>query len=162
MKRFNVNELVKVKLTDVGKDIFYHRWDSLNEMCKEVVIEPRYPKVDEEGFTEFQLWDLMNIYGPHLRMGCNVPFEENLIYFEDASEEDIECIKSDRDDYKRRFNEFCSLTHRLKDALLGPNWYVTDSCGEPQCSEIIIDEIIAKYGKAEKPKKKWLFWGKYD
>lgn len=87
-----------------------------------------------------------------------VPFEECAIYFEDA--EDVEYIKADRDNYKRKFDEFCTLTHRLKDTLLGPNWYVTDSCGEPQCSEIIIDEIIAKYGKAEKPKNKGLFWRK--
>ena len=86
MKKFNVNELVKVKLTDVGKDIFYHQFDELNVMCKEVVIEPRYPKVDADGFTEFQLWDLMNTYGPHLKVGCNVPFEDCAIYFEEGED----------------------------------------------------------------------------
>lgn len=90
MKKFNVNNMVKVKLTDLGKDIFYHQFDELNNMCREVVIKPIYPKVDADGFTEFQLWDLMSIYGAHLQLGCNIPFEDCAIYFDDDLEEVIE------------------------------------------------------------------------
>ena len=60
-------------------------------MCKKVIIEPRYPEVDEEGFTEFQLWQLMNIYGPHLANGCNVAFEDCVIYIRDEDLEEVEC-----------------------------------------------------------------------
>ena len=48
-----------------------------------------YPEVDEEGFTKFQLWELMSIYGPHLRMGCNVPFEDCAIYIRGGDLEEV-------------------------------------------------------------------------
>ena len=89
MKKFSVNDMVKVKLTDVGKDIFYHQFDDLNEMYNEVMIKPRYPEVDDEGFTKFQLWHLMNIYGPHLRLGGDAPFEDCAIYISCGDLEEV-------------------------------------------------------------------------
>ena len=88
MKKFNINDHVKVKLTDVGKDIFYHQFDDLNRTGF-LYIEPYYPIVDEEGYTKFQLWELMSIYGPHLRMGCNVPFEDCAIYIRGGDLEEV-------------------------------------------------------------------------
>lgn len=52
---------------------------------------------------------------------------------------------ADRDDYKQRFEAFCVLTDRLKNAFLGPGYYIADSCGEPQASANIIRDIINKY-----------------
>ena len=73
MKHLNLNSTIKVRLTDYGKDIFYHYFDDLNIFIvsrggKE--IEPCYPNVDENGYSKFQLWDFMNIYGPYMRLGA--------------------------------------------------------------------------------------------
>ena len=67
--RINLNEEVKVKLTDLGKEIYYHRYDDLNEMAGREVIRPSFPKVDADGYTIFQLWDFINLYGNHIGMG---------------------------------------------------------------------------------------------
>lgn len=67
--RVNLNKNIKVKLTDYGKDIFYHRYDELNEARGRICITPRYPEVDADGYTRFQLWDFMNIYGQYMAFG---------------------------------------------------------------------------------------------
>ena len=71
---------------------------------------------------------------------------------EEEHEMSYEELLKDRDFYKERFEEFCYLTKKLKDAFLGPGYFVGCSCGEPQASEIIIDEIIKKYKPVEKKK----------
>lgn len=67
--RINLNEEVKVKLTDLGKEIYYHRYDDLNERAGREVIRPSFPKVDADGYTRFLLWDFINLYGNHIGMG---------------------------------------------------------------------------------------------
>ena len=60
--KINLNETVKFKLTDYGKDVYYHQFDDLN---KRIIknggkpIEPHFPKEDENGYCEMQLWGLM-------------------------------------------------------------------------------------------------------
>ena len=66
--KINLNEPVKVKLTDWGKEIFYHQYDRVNEVVGREVCKPRYPKEDENGYTEFQLWCFMELYGEHIGM----------------------------------------------------------------------------------------------
>jgi len=72
--KFNINEYVKVRLTEVGRE-------SLRKQHTELFrgypspMEYREPEVDAEGFTKFQLWDLMNKLGPGCWNGCQVPFE---------------------------------------------------------------------------------------
>ena len=67
----NLNDYVKVKLTDLGKDIYYHQFDNLIEVNPMITsyISPHYPKIDEEGYTQFQLWEFMQLYGKHIGMG---------------------------------------------------------------------------------------------
>lgn len=79
----NLNDIVKVKLTDVGKDIYYHQNDELNEAIRARggrLIEARMPKVDEDGYTSFQLHDLMTLYGPHIAAWKQLPFLTNILY----------------------------------------------------------------------------------
>ena len=78
------------------------------------------------------------------------PSEEEKISYEE--------LEADRDDYKKRFKQMVYLTNKLKNAFLGENYYISCSCGEPQASEIIIDEIIDKFApKPKKPNKNWIF-----
>ena len=80
----NINDIVRVKLTDFGKSIYYHQYDRLNESYGKQIIQPFYPKVDKDGYTSFQLWNLMKLYGQFLSMGRTIekntlPFETNIL-----------------------------------------------------------------------------------
>lgn len=66
--KVNLNEWIKVKLNDKGKDIYYHQYDATNrriEMLGGKKIEPSMPKVDAEGYTQFQMWKFVELYGEH-------------------------------------------------------------------------------------------------
>lgn len=67
--RINLNERIKVKLTDYGKEIYYHRFDDVFRQTEPSVFKPEFPKTDEEGYTTFQLWDFIHIYGNYIGMG---------------------------------------------------------------------------------------------
>ena len=64
--RINLNELIKVKLTDWGKKIYYHQYDMVNRIVGKEVCKPKLPKEDENGYTEFQLWCFIELYGEHM------------------------------------------------------------------------------------------------
>ena len=69
--RINLNEPIKVKLTDFGKEIYYHQYDRINQIAGRKICEPKFPKEDENGYTEFQLWCFIELYGEH--MGMTLP-----------------------------------------------------------------------------------------
>ena len=69
--RLNLNDNIKVKLTEHGKDIYYHQYDRTNAFLGRELCKPSYPKVDEDGYTTFQLWCFMELYGIH--MGMTLP-----------------------------------------------------------------------------------------
>ena len=66
--RLNLNDNIKVKLTEHGKDIYYHKYDRTNAFLGRELCKPSYPKVDEDGYTTFQLWCFMELYGVHIGM----------------------------------------------------------------------------------------------
>ena len=76
MLEFNINDTVKVKLTEHGHDLLckqhYALWEDV-EHNKRPVYNP--PKEDEEGWSTWQLWVLMNAFGAHLYNGASpLPF----------------------------------------------------------------------------------------
>lgn len=78
---FNINDYVKVKLTEKGKYIYYHQFDDINECIRKIGGNPLNPielKYDDDGYVEFQLWHLMEIFGEHLFNGCEVPFNTTI------------------------------------------------------------------------------------
>lgn len=86
MKQLNLNCIVKVKLTDHGKDIFYHQYDELNKFIKARggdIIEPRFPDVDSDGYSKFQLWDFMHVYGKHMTLAAPNVIQPLNIYIND-------------------------------------------------------------------------------
>lgn len=85
MKKLNWNSRVKVKLNDLGKDIFYHRYDYLKDKLGNARIEPRYPEIDVDGFTDFHLWDFMNLYGPYIHMAMK-PVVSDINFYIDEEE----------------------------------------------------------------------------
>ena len=78
--RINLNDWVKVKLTDWGKEIYYHQWDGKNQIAGKEIFKPKFPREDENGYTKFQLWHFMELYGEHMWDNINVIEPIELIY----------------------------------------------------------------------------------
>lgn len=66
-KKFNVNDFVKIKLTDYGK-----------ELLESGKLRAHVPR-KENGFYVLQLWELMNVFGEHVGNGCKIPFETAIL-----------------------------------------------------------------------------------
>ena len=64
--KINLNDIIKVKLTPYGSEIYYKQFDDVNKRYGREICEPRMPKIDKEGYTEFQLWQFMELYGEHI------------------------------------------------------------------------------------------------
>lgn len=71
---FNVNDNVFVKLTEVGKQKLREQ-DEQFERDTGVKSVGSTPKEDSEGWSKWQLWDLMNRLGKHCYNGCKPPFD---------------------------------------------------------------------------------------
>lgn len=72
---FDINNLVRVKLTDKGRALHAadHALSCLSEGQK-IPYKPR--KEDAEGYSEWQLWELMAAFGKHLGNGFDMPFNQ--------------------------------------------------------------------------------------
>lgn len=86
---FNINEIIKVRLTDIGKDILHKHFSELHKYCAS--IEPdeyilhQYSE-DDKGYICFQLWDFMYIFGSYFMLGTPLIIQGNDIIF---SEKDL-------------------------------------------------------------------------
>lgn len=60
---FNINHYVRVKLTDHGRGLL-----------AQMQYAPPFTE-DADGWSEWQLWELMRTFGPHVYMGGNLVFE---------------------------------------------------------------------------------------
>jgi len=77
MIEYNLNKTVYVRLNNIGKDVYKNYIQSLNsDLSTE-------PKVDENGYTKFQLWDLIHIFGEYIGLSLPTPFDKNCIYFKE-------------------------------------------------------------------------------
>lgn len=75
--KFNINDYVKVKLTAKGKEILISNEERLR---KEYKIVPELTiKYDENGYTSFQMWELMSLFGESIYLGTTIPFEVDII-----------------------------------------------------------------------------------
>lgn len=78
----NINDEIKVKLTEHGRSILDKDVTNTLGMLKGFNISDYSPyHTDDEGYTEFQLWDFMRIFGPHFWNGCPQIIENNEIIF---------------------------------------------------------------------------------
>ena len=93
MKKLNLNEAIKVKLTPLGVNIFYHQYDEVNKVLSQrggKQIASSMPRIDENGFTKFQLHYFMKLYGNYMRLGAENVIENLSIYIYDKDLEDCE------------------------------------------------------------------------
>lgn len=70
--RFNVNHEVEFRLTDHGRAVHRAFWEPYSAG------KYRAPEVDADGWSRFQLWDAMAVFGPHLSMTGSNPFETTI------------------------------------------------------------------------------------
>ena len=93
MKTFNLNKVIKVKLTEKGlkileADYYFNRpKDSLKEFIP--------PEVDENGYSSFQAWTFMQIFGNH--------FNNNAFFMDIIIEDkDLHELSEENTNYKKR------------------------------------------------------------
>jgi hypothetical protein len=77
--RFNINDKVRVKLRESGRRILRRRHAELMQnLPAGSGWEYSDPKEDEDGWSEWQLWNLMQEFGPHIAMGFDPPFDTEI------------------------------------------------------------------------------------
>ena len=76
MTEFNINDTVMVRLTEYGKTKHKERHQ---KFYKELGMNVEYiaPKEDD-GWSKWQLWDLMSEFGQDISLGGRVPFETTI------------------------------------------------------------------------------------
>lgn len=72
--KINLNDKVKVKLTVAGIKAYIDHMNEPNERAKSgQPIKSKWllPSIDDEGYTQFQLWEFINIFGEYFYIGNN-------------------------------------------------------------------------------------------
>ena len=72
--RFNVNDHVWVRLSDKGREIYLRSFDCVLQEFRRVHL----PETDSDGYSKLQLWEFMQIFGPHVHMGSDPPFDTTI------------------------------------------------------------------------------------
>jgi len=74
--KFNINNNVRVKLTDKGREIHRKKYDNLWNGYHSLPYIP--VEEDENGWSTWQLWQLMSNFGDSMYNGCDLPFETEI------------------------------------------------------------------------------------
>ena len=75
--RANINEPVWVKLTEEGKTVYNKHYTDLK-----LNPDDYPPKTNLAGYTQFQHWELMSIFGSAAYNGCTMPFDAEIHFSE--------------------------------------------------------------------------------
>lgn len=76
---FNINDYVRVRLTDFGRKVHRERFRKLNaQIPLHADLEYTPPKEDENGWSEWQMWCLIDTFGEHVGMCKEQPFETGI------------------------------------------------------------------------------------
>ena len=67
---FNVNQYVRVRLTDTGRKVHAEHYQ--RHVGNVFPYQP--PVEDADGWSKWQMWELANIFGGSMYIGCEVPF----------------------------------------------------------------------------------------
>jgi len=83
--KININDYVKIKLTDYGKEVLKEtKEEFLTSFNKRYntkhTVDSFFEKIeyDKEGYTKFQLWHLMEIFGDYMYNGADNVFDLNI------------------------------------------------------------------------------------
>ena len=75
--KLNINDRIKVRLKTAGEKIhfdYYYKYLQNTRPLKECL-----PKEDEEGYTQYQIWEFAQIFGEHLYNGAEQVIKDNEI-----------------------------------------------------------------------------------
>ena len=75
---FNINDYVKVKLTQTGKHELIRQAKQLRKKVPMIKHEYQLPLEDENGWSKWQLHSLMEHFGNIMVVGCEPPFETGI------------------------------------------------------------------------------------
>lgn len=94
MKELNVNSIIKVKLNDYGREVLCNNHNELNRWIVNRGGQPlnmRFPETDEHGYSKFQLWEFMNIFGECFTLtNAKLPIANLNFYIEDKDLHEVE------------------------------------------------------------------------
>ena len=78
--KFNINHNVKVRLTNHGISVWAENCNkySRNPLTAESILELK-DRVDKDGYTKFQMHELMDIFGDKIYMGNKLCFDTDII-----------------------------------------------------------------------------------
>jgi hypothetical protein len=76
--KFNINQIVRVKLTDHGRKIHRQQFRKFNAQFPNGTFKYDPPKEDEDGWSRWQLWDLIETFGSHVGVCKLLPFETEI------------------------------------------------------------------------------------
>jgi len=83
---FNINQKVKVKLRENGLRILKEQHENLQRDFPSAKIGDFHPpEQDTNGWSEWQLWVLMETFGPYIHIGMGGPFETEIEILENSS-----------------------------------------------------------------------------
>lgn len=76
---FNINDTVRVKITEKGHALLRKDHEEFfAKLASKRPYEP--PKEDAEGYSRWQLWSLMQSFGPHISLGFETPFDPAILF----------------------------------------------------------------------------------
>jgi alanine-alpha-ketoisovalerate/valine-pyruvate aminotransferase len=89
MIKFNMNEYVYLELSDNGMEILLNALMLLGTNTKEQHLTYIQANIAEnKGYYKMQFWYALNVFGGHMSMGLNPPFNLNVLldgYIEETS-----------------------------------------------------------------------------
>jgi len=71
--KWNINREVKIKLTAHGKKLLEDYYFDCGINKEDITKTP-----DAKGKYTFQMWEVMNIFGPSVWNGCVMPFDADI------------------------------------------------------------------------------------
>jgi hypothetical protein len=124
--KFNINENVKVKLTNFGISVLRKQHDELMKVYSKVMDFPKFqePEKDENGYSKFQLWALMESLGSYCGMAKEPPFETEIILStgETESEQSVRVLIANENEKVKEciviHSEEVELENKLRSALI--------------------------------------------
>ena len=72
--QMNINDEVWVQLTEAGKKTY-------EKYYRDLKMEPSHLKQTSGDWAEFQMWELMNIFGAQCFHGSQIQFKGNILRF---------------------------------------------------------------------------------
>jgi len=74
----NINDHVWVKLTQLGRDMHRNDHEQFLRRCPQVKLAYAAP-TETDGWSRWQLWNLMHLFGPFCYMGAELPFATEIL-----------------------------------------------------------------------------------